>query len=270
MYYEIKLICPICTQRLYQNEKSCICEKNHSFDIARQGYVNLLPVQNKHSLSPGDTKAMLAARRSFLGKGFYEPIRNAVTDRIRYYTKNPVLVDIGCGEGYYTAAFEKICGAKCIGIDIAKDAARMACAESKSILWAVATASHLPIESGSADIVTAIFSLYMNDEYARVLRSGGIVIEVTAGSKHLTELKQLIYDEVFDQHKSPAEYGGQFEQLEISDETFEFELNNSELKELLMMTPHAHRIKKEKSNALETVDRLRLTANYIIRVLRKI
>ena len=268
---QLKMICPICGNSLAKKDKSFVCPQKHSFDIARQGYVNLLPVQNKHSLVPGDAKEMLIARRQFLNRGYYRPICDDVIGMMKKYSsaEKPVLADIGCGEGYYTAAFEKDSGAECIGVDIAKDAARMACARSKSILWTVATASHLPIESGSADIVTAVFSLYMNDEYARILRNGGIVIEVTAGSEHLKELKAMIYDEVFEQHKCPSPHGPQFEEIAKLDRNFQIGLEKEEMKELLMMTPHAYRMKKERMEILDSTESCQLTVNYIIRVLRK-
>ena len=66
--------CPLCQQALLLNEKSYRCENNHSFDQAKQGYVNLLPVQFKHSKEPGDNKAMVQARRAFLDKGYYQPL----------------------------------------------------------------------------------------------------------------------------------------------------------------------------------------------------
>ena len=270
MYDNISLICPLCSEKLRRKDKSYVCENRHSFDIAKQGYVNLLPVQSKHSLTPGDTKSMLSARRNFLDKGMYEPVCRSVCERLKKYvsTQAPVVIDAGCGEGYYTCAVMNE-GFSCIGVDIAKEAARMACSRSKDVLWTVATVSHLPVASESADAVTAIFSLFMNDEYARVLKSGGIVVEITAGSKHLTELKQLIYSEVYEQHKKPSPFKEQFEQLECVNESFVFEVNHQELVDLLMMTPHIHRIKKEKENTLDNIEKLSITADYIIRVLRK-
>ncbi len=269
MYKEIGLCCPICRLPLTQDNRRLVCRKNHSFDFARQGYINLLPVQNKHSLAPGDTAAMLHARRSFLDSGLYLPVSNALCERITKYARGNILADIGCGEGYYTAQTEKNCGCRCIGIDIAKEAAKMACARSKSIVWAVATASKLPLEDGSADIVTAVFSLFMNDEYARILRSGGIVIEITAGNDHLRELKELIYDEVFVQNKQPSPCGSQFAAVEQTEETFRFTAEGELLQDLLLMTPHAHRIKSGRGDPFEGKDRLSLTADIIIRVLRK-
>lgn len=269
MYKDIALCCPVCGAPLTEDDRRLFCSKNHSFDIARQGYINLLPVQNKHSLSPGDTAAMLRARRSFLDSGLYQPVSTALCERIGKYARGNVLADIGCGEGYYTAQIEKNCACRCIGIDIAKEAAKMACARSKSIVWAVATASKLPIENNSTDIVTAVFSLFVNNEYARILRRGGIVVEITAGNGHLRELKELIYDEVFEQNKQPAPCGEEFVTEEQTEEKFTFTAGKELLQNLLMMTPHAHRIKADRGDPFSGIEEYSLTADIIIRVLRK-
>ena len=248
MENKIKLICPLCRTDLSKAEKSYVCENNHTFDIARQGYVHLLPVQNKRSLSPGDSREMLNARRRFLQTGKYQPICDNVARALNQYTDspNPVTVDIGCGEGYYTAALEQNCNARCIGIDISKDGVKMSCSRSKSILWLVATASHLPIKDRSADAAIAMFSLVLQDEYARILKDGGCIIEVCVGSDHLKELKYIIYDEVFEQHKHPDPCSEKFEESECSEYRYKMTLDNSELKDLLLMTPHFWRIHKER------------------------
>ena len=268
----VRLICPVCGSELTEEDKRLVCaKKGHSFDKARQGYVNLLPVQNKHSLNPGDTKEMLAARRRFLDTGSYEPICTATADMIKKYSPSaaPVLADVGCGEGYYTAFFRKYCNASCIGIDISKDGARMACSRDRDILWLVATASHLPLCSGSADVLCAMFSLFLPDEYARVLKKGGCVTEVTVGSEHLTELKSIIYDEVFEQHKQFTPCGEAFYEAECIERRFSLTLDNGRLRDLLLMTPHFWRIKKERREQLENTEKLTLTVHYRVRVLIK-
>lgn len=270
----VKLICPICGKKLTISEKSLHCVKRHSFDIAKQGYVNLLPVQNKKSLHPGDTKEMLIARREFLNSGIYKPICNSVTSKVAELLKNteqPQLVDIGCGEGYYTTAIKNsVTNASCMGIDISKDAVKMACSRDKDIVWAVATAGCLPVEDNSTDLITAMFSLISKDEYTRILKKGGYIVEVIAGNNHLIELKHIIYNEVYQQDKKPAFISDNFKELSREELEFSFTLDNAQLKNLLMMTPHLWRIKKENREKLEQTESLTLTAHYWVRVLRKI
>lgn len=268
-----KLICPLCGNPLVQKEKSLICKKQHSFDIAKQGYVNLLPVQNKKSLHPGDTKDMLIARRKFLNSGIYMPICNAVTQKVKELTENivnPTIVDIGCGEGFYTTAIKESAGeCNCIGIDISKDAVKMACSRDKSITWTVATAGQLPIENNNTDIITAMFSLISKEEYLRILKKGGYIIEIIAGNNHLIQLKEIIYDEVYKQDKKPAYIGEEFKEISRTQQQFDFTLENHQLKNLLMMTPHLWRIKKENREKLEQTQSLLLTAHFWVRVLQK-
>lgn len=269
----INLICPVCSKRLTVAGKSLICTKHHSFDIAKQGYVNLLPVQNKKSLHPGDTKEMLVARREFLNSGIYLPICNSVTEKVKKLTQKadaPQVVDIGCGEGYYTTAIKNAIGnCNCIGIDISKDAVKMACSRDKSIAWVVATAGCLPVADNSTNLITAMFSLISKDEYSRILKKGGYIVEVIAGNNHLIELKHIIYNEVFKQDKKPADIGNGFKEISREEQQFTFTLDNQQLKNLLMMTPHLWRIKKENREKLEQTQSLKLTAHYWIRVLEK-
>lgn len=265
------LVCPICHAPLTERERSFYCPSRHCFDRARQGYIHLLPVQQKHSLAPGDAKEMLEARRRFLSSGYYRPLAEDVCRAVQQYssTPSPVLLDCGCGEGYYTAILEQTCQGPCMGVDVSKEAARMACARSKTIEWLVATASSLPVADSSVDALTAIFSLFVNDEYARVLKEGGIVVEVTAGVDHLRELKELIYEEVFPQIKAPPPFGEAFREEALWERRFSFSLPPEPLRDLLQMTPHSRRMKREKMENVEQLDELTLTAHYYIRIIRK-
>lgn len=270
----IDLICPICKEKLTLNNKTYSCTNNHCYDMARQGYVNLLPVQNKKSLNPGDNKAMLAARRNFLETDIYLPIYSSVISRAKKLIGNinkPKILDIGCGEGYYTKKIsDSFNNCSCVGIDISKDGTKMACSRSKDIKWIVATASVLPVASDEIDLITAMFSLVAENEFLRVLKKGGYVIEVTAGNNHLIELKEIIYETVFEQHKAPSKAGFGFKEISREKESFKFTLNNKELMELLKMTPHFWRIHKERKEKLEQIESLSLTAEYWIRVMEKV
>ena len=95
-------LCPLCGEPLARREKSYICPHGHSFDLSREGYCNLLPVNQKHSKAPGDDKNMAAARSAFLSKGYYAPLREALCQLAVCATGSaPAVLDTGCGEGYY-------------------------------------------------------------------------------------------------------------------------------------------------------------------------
>lgn len=266
-------ICPICGEPLHKTQRSMMCCNRHVFDIARQGYVNLLPVQNKKSLNPGDTKEMLVARRKFLESGTYRFLCDTVTEKVIALltdTTHPLIVDMGCGEGYYTLHIKNaLHDCQCVGIDISKDAVKMACNRDKSIHWTVATAGHIPLADSSTDMITALFSLVAEKEYLRILKQGGYVVEVIAGNQHLTELKAIIYDEVYEQHKKPTDFGDAFTEIGREEKTFRFTLENEQLNNLLLMTPHFWRIKRENREKLQTVSQMTLTAHFWIRVLQK-
>ena len=101
--------CTVCGAALTREEKNYRCPNGHCFDIAKEGYTYLLPVNQRHSKSPGDDKAMTAARSAFLNKGYYEFLRSALCDIALTYTRHaPAVLDVGCGDGYYTSAIWSI------------------------------------------------------------------------------------------------------------------------------------------------------------------
>src|SRR5690554_174133 len=104
------LLCPLDQQPLLPNEQGWQCSAGHQFDRAKQGYVNLLPVQQKKSLQPGDNKDMVRARKNFLDTGYYSPVASALSNMVLTHINNsgaaePAYLDAGCGEGYYLAEF---------------------------------------------------------------------------------------------------------------------------------------------------------------------
>jgi 23S rRNA (guanine745-N1)-methyltransferase len=117
--------CPLCHAPLARTDKSYACPQGHRYDMAKEGYVNLLPVQHKRSKDPGDSAEMMQARRAFLDAGHYQPLRDAVAQLLAAKLADgaSAILDIGCGEGYYTAAFADIAqqkGASTFGLDVSK------------------------------------------------------------------------------------------------------------------------------------------------------
>ena len=185
----MKLICPLCGNELLKKDKSYCCENHHSFDIARQGYVNLLAVQQKHSLLPGDTREQVLSRRAFLEGGFYAPIAQTLLETARSLGLSGSMLDVGCGEGYYgSRAAGALPGAHVTGVDISKDAVRMAAGRYKEGTWLCATASKLPFPK-EFDLVLSMFALTLPEEFSRVLKEKGIFIQVLAAEDHLMGLR---------------------------------------------------------------------------------
>ena len=144
------LCCPKCGLPLKKEGNGCQCSEGHRYDLARSGYVNLLLANGKHSLQPGDDKRMVRARRLFLEKGYYEPFRRAVCQKAleRLPMERPVVLDAGCGEGYYTAGIYQALMSqgrhpRMAGTDISKFSLRIAAKREHSIEFAVASSYHL-------------------------------------------------------------------------------------------------------------------------------
>ena len=241
--------CPLCHARLARSEKSYICPQGHQFDMAKEGYVNLLPVQHKRSRDPGDSAEMMQARRAFLDAGHYQPLRDAVARLLneRLTALASGLLDIGCGEGYYTAAFAGVAGekgAQTFGLDVAKVAIRAAAKRYAGVTFCVASSHRLPFDDASMDAVVRIYAPCKAEELARVVKPGGWVITVTPGPRHLMELKGLIYDEVR-LHAPHSEQLPGFALKQAQSVAYDMELSGEEAVALLQMTPFAWRAKPE-------------------------
>ena len=266
----MEFLCPICGGSLTRQEKRYCCAAGHSFDIARQGYVNLLTVDRKHARHPGDTRDQVAARKEFLDGGFYGPIVEALRAIIVPLAPQAVL-DAGCGEGYYlTQLQQSLPRTEFAGVDISKDAVRYAAARNKNALWLTATAAALPFPCGSFDGVLSMFALTAEQEFARVLTPGGWFLQVLAGPDHLLGLKSIIYPELLRKEKQlhPALAGFRLEASRTL--AFSFTLDDPhQVQNLLSMTPHFWRISKEGAARLHATDRLTDTAQVILNLYRK-
>ena len=263
-----QVLCPVCGGALQMEEKNWRCHAGHSFDVARQGYVNLLTVDKKHSLHPGDTREQVAARKAFLDAGHYAPIAETLKE-ILAQEQPSVMLDAGCGEGYYMtyAAPE---GCECWGVDISKDAVRYAAVRNKTARWFVGTAAHLPFGEESFDCILSMFALTAAEEFARVLKKGGLFVSVTAHPEHLLGLKRIIYPEILlkEKEKSPDLPGFVLE--EEKQVFFDFELDSAEaVQQLLSMTPHFWRISKDGARRAAETTCLQDTAKVLFRLYRK-
>ena len=260
----MELLCPICGNVLIKQEKSYRCENNHSFDIARQGHVNLLPVQQKRSLNPGDTAQQVMSRRTFLDGGFYAPIRQALCDLAKTQACKGPILDIGCGEGYYSAGLAEALNAELLGLDISKEAVRYAAGRYKNASWICASAAHLPVKDQSFGLITSLFALTMPEEFKRVLRPDGAFIQVLAAEDHLLGLKNIIYPELHHKEKFTTPEIPGFRLAESRKLQFTFTVEGEQVQNLLSMTPHVYRIGKDGAEALRKTKTLTDTASCVL------
>ena len=266
----MELVCPVCGEKLEKREKSYVCPRGHGFDIARQGYVNLLTVQRKHSLDPGDTREQVLSRRAFLDTGLYAPIAEALIRAAERNGAAGALLDVGCGEGYYCAKLSHALGLPLTGLDISKEAVRCAAAKYKAYSWLCSTAAHIPVPDGSVGTLSSLFALTLPGEFRRVLREGGIFLQVLAAEDHLLGLKSIIYEELTHKEKNTTPLLPGFELLESREIKFPFTVEGAQIGHLLSMTPHLFRIGKAGAQRLQETQTLCDTASCILNIYRAI
>lgn len=275
-------ICPLCAEPLALIERTYRCPHSHSFDLAKEGYINLLPVQHKGSKEPGDNKEMMIARRQFLDAGHYHPLRERVVMLLNKHIQ-PVekkapdkntpscntLLDIGCGEGYYTAFFATaLTTSRCHGLDISKSMIRSAAKRYKNTHFLVASSQRLPFSDASLDAITRIYAPCDPLELSRTLKQGGIFITVTPAARHLYQLKEKIYKDVR-LHESPAENLPQFSLIDENRLGYTMSLNSQDATTLLQMTPFAWRAPKALWDDLNAIEHFSCEADFMLRVYQK-
>ena len=262
----MELICPICKEMLLHQDRSLVCQNKHSFDIARQGYVNLLTVQQKHSLNPGDTREQVLSRRAFLEAGFYAPIAETVAATAKELGAKGPILDAGCGEGYYSNIVSQTLGQELTGFDISKEAVRCAAAKYKDAQWLTATAAHIPVADGSVGMLMSLFAVTLPEEFARVLSEDGLFFQVLAARDHLLGLKSIIYPELkFKEKDSVPELPG-FQLVKTLPIRFSFTVEGEQIQNLFSMTPHVFRIGKEGAQRLRNTQTLTDTASCVLNV----
>ena len=264
------LLCPICGAPLAKRGRALVCPSHHSFDIARQGYVNLLPVQQKHSQDPGDTREQVLSRRAFLDTGTYAPILEALIEAAREYGASGELLDVGCGEGYYSARLAGALGMRLTGMDISREAVRCAAGKYKNGLWLCATASHIPVADHSCRLLTSLFALTMPEEFKRVLRPEGYFFQVLAAEDHLLGLKSIIYDHLIEKTKDTVPDVPGFTLVKSVPIRFTFTVEGEQVENLLSMTPHVFRIGKDGAQRLRETRSLTDTASCVLNVFRPV
>ena len=184
------LICPVCGQKLHKTDGAMRCDQGHSFDIAKEGYVNLLRSSKNGDLI-GDDKFSARSRRDFLNKGYFSVLQNALSDLFRDQSGN--VLDICCGEGYYTAALGRNPALSMYGFDISREMVRLAAKRGNGTYF-VANMATIPVAEASMDFCIHLFAPFNETSFARVLKPGGRLFTVVPGRRHLWGLKQTLYD----------------------------------------------------------------------------
>lgn len=238
------LKCPVCGKPLCRENKSLFCPSRHCFDIAKSGYINLLPPNAKRKPLPGDNAEMISARASLMDSGYYAPLADAVANIIQPLSA-AVVLDIGCGEGYLSRKIkERYPNIYILGIDISKFATDEAAKRCKENLYCVASSASLPVMDSSVDIAINTFAPVQISELKRVLKPNGIFIKIVPAPDHLWELKELLYETPY-KNPDDAFLSEGLAPIEKKEVSYSFTACGKQIGELLQMTPYYYKTSKE-------------------------
>jgi 23S rRNA (guanine745-N1)-methyltransferase len=213
------------------------CPAAHSFDVAREGYVNLLTTRQRSGHQPGDSAEMVRARRRFLATGAYDPLSSAVADLVAA-DQPGVVLDVGCGEGRHTRA---IAAPLVLGIDVSKPAVAAAARGHPAGRYAVASAADIPLDDAVVDVAVNMFGPVTAAELARIVRGGGLVLAAHPGPRHLAELRAMVYPDARDHEvKPPLRHAAEwFAEVDSTAVTFPVAVADApSLADLFAMTPY--------------------------------
>lgn len=268
--------CPLCAAPLEREAGAYRCGGGHSFDVAREGYVHLLPPNQKHSALPGDDRDMVLARREFLSKGYYQPLLNTLCSQILAVSgETPVLLDAGCGEGWYTAGVCRALRAagkrpRAAGTDISKFALRAAARREREAEFAVASSYRLPLADGSVDVLLNCFSPLALEEFRRVLKPGGRFLYVVPGPRHLWEMKEILYENPYPNEEKETPYEGfAYREVVPVEEAVTLE-SRTDLQNLFRMTPYFWKTPRAGAERLAALEALTVRTSFRVHVFEKL
>lgn len=246
------MICPVCGGELKAGEKRLYCAKGHSFDLAKEGYVNLL-TGSKSGDRTGDSKESARARHAFLEKGYFAFLKDEVSQWLR-----GTVLDICCGEGYYDDY-----GGELYGFDLSKEMMRLAAKRKNGGHYFVANLKAIPVKSRSIDTAMHLFAPFNAKEFARVLKPGGRLYSVVPAPEHLFELKELLYEKPY---QNDTRYPGGSELTLAGKQLISRTVNipQNDLKTLFSMTPYFYRTSESDKAKINRVDALKTTLAFMI------
>ena len=261
--------CPVCGQALECENRIWRCRDRHSYDVAREGYVNLLSA-HKSGDSVGDNREMALSRRDFLNKGWFQPLAQAVTDYLgRYSSSGDSVLDICCGEGYYTDYAAQRLERRFYGFDLSKNMVRLAAKRKVNARFFVANIASIPIADGSIKAAFHLFAPFHAAEFRRILTDDGVILTAIPGRDHLYGLKEIIYDRPYlnDEKEPPADGLTPVERIRVRDEiTLK---SREDINALFRMTPYYYHTPSSGMSRLEERDSLTTPIEFVLIVYKR-
>lgn len=261
------LICPVCGGAL-NSEKGCRkCENGHSFDVAKEGYVNLLIRSHKSGDTIGDSREMALSRHRFLERGAFSPLKSAIRDYVNRFDICGNMLDICCGEGYYSSALSGVVR-DVYAFDLSKNMVRLAAKRSAAHCF-VANISKIPIKSDSIDCAVHLFAPFHDGEFSRIMNSNGVLLTAVAGKRHLMGMKEVLYDHPYENDEQPPAAPSFTVADKITVRADITLTDREDIAALLNMTPYGVHSPAEGKRKLLALDRLDTLAEFVIFVMKK-
>ncbi len=273
--------CPVCGEDLPPAPGSYVCVNGHRFDVAREGYVNLLLAQHRRSKDPGYSKEMIAGRRYFFDAGHYAPLADCVAECLRSLLPagpDRVVVDAGCGEGYYLRRLRRLLQQDCsgdgvvlCGLDISKHGIRVASRRDPQGRYAVAGTYRMPVRAGRVDVLLSHFSPVSAEDFRRVVKPGGAVLVGGPGERHLFRLKELLYESPA-AHEPVAMLADEsgFELIDTRVIRYPLSLRGpGQAANLLLMTPYFWSVDDETRARIGALDALDTEVDVVLHIYRR-
>lgn len=260
------MICPVCHAALVTENRCVKCKNGHSFDIAREGYVNLLAGSHKPGSTTGDSRQMALARHAFLEKGYFSALHEAISASVRRFGGSTAL-DICCGEGYYTNALSGN-GRSVYAFDLSREMVRLA-AKRREAHYFVANISAIPVADRSIETAIHLFAPFHDAEFSRILHRDGTLLTVIPGKRHLMGMKQILYAKPYENDEAPPK-APSFVLADTVHVHRTITLNsNEDIMALLHMTPYGVRSPRDGIARLRCLSTLETELEFVILALKK-